>query len=84
MGQGIQVFGSLLILIPFMLAQAGRLTTGSVRYLTLNLIGSTILAIDAAHGRQWGFLLLEAVWALVSLLALIRLAQRRGAPEHRH
>ena len=81
MGRIIQLFGSLLILIPFTLTQTGRLTTASPRYLTLNLLGSTILAIDAAHGRQWGFLLLEAVWALVSMLALIRLVERRSAPE---
>ena len=31
-----------------------------------------VLAIDAGHGRQWGFLLLEGTWAVVSLLSLVR------------
>lgn len=84
MEQAIQIFGSLLILAPFVLAQTRRLSTDSVAYLTLNMAGSTILAVDAAHGRQWGFLLLEGVWALVSVLALIRRAKRRAAAAGGH
>lgn len=68
----VQVAGSLLILIPFALVQLDRLTTRSRSYLILNLVGSTVLAIDAAFGAQWGFLLLEGVWAIVSLVGLVR------------
>ena len=43
------------------------------------MIGSAVLAADAWWGRQWGFLLLEGVWALVSLGGLIAaLSGRRG------
>ena len=80
MGQIIQVAGSLLILIPFVLAQLGRVTPDSLRYIVLNLVGSTVLALDAADGRQWGFLLLEGVWALVSLLSLIRFVRGERVP----
>ncbi len=83
MSQAVQLAGSLLILVPFVLAQLGRLAPSSPRYITLNLVGSTVLAVDAAHGRQWGFLLLEAVWAIVSLLSLVRLVagdRTRTAP----
>ena len=55
-----------------MLAQVGRLTPLSHGYLLLNLAGSCVLAVDAALGRQWGFLLFEGVWALVSVLSLLR------------
>jgi hypothetical protein len=79
MHSAIQVAASLLILVPFVLAQTGRLTPASPSYLVLNLVGSTVLAIDALLGRQWGFLLLEGVWAIVSTVALVRLVQGRSA-----
>jgi hypothetical protein len=46
-------------------------------YLVLNFVGSLILAVLAWHERQWGFLLLESVWAIVSLWGL-RLQMRRA------
>jgi hypothetical protein len=73
MDQIIQIFGSLLVLAAFALAQRGVLDTGSRAYLTLNLVGSLVLAVEAVIGQLWGFLLLEAVWALVSAAGLTRL-----------
>ncbi len=70
--QVVQVGGALLILAAFILAQMGRLETDSLPYLGLNLVGSTILAIDAWIGAEWGFLLLEGVWAIVSAVGLVR------------
>jgi len=77
--QLIQVAGSLLILAGFAAAQAGRLSIDSARYLVLNFVGSAILAVLAWIDRQWGFLLLEGVWALVSLWSLAQL-MRGGTP----
>lgn len=68
----VQIAGSLLILVPFVLVQLRRLEPESLPYIWLNLVGSAILAVDAWHGRQWGFLLLEGTWAVVSLLSLVR------------
>jgi len=76
MDQLIQIAGALLILAAFAALQAGRLGPASRLYLTLNLIGAVILAGLAWNERQWGFLLLETVWALVSGWGLLQLAQR--------
>jgi hypothetical protein len=77
--QVVQVGGALLILAAFILAQVGRLETDSLAYLGLNLVGSTVLAIDAAIGAEWGFLLLEGVWAIVSAIGLARAFRRSPA-----
>jgi hypothetical protein len=66
MGQFLQILGATLVLTAYALAQFRRLNSQSQLYLLLNLVGSGILAVLAAREAQWGFLLLEGVWALVS------------------
>jgi hypothetical protein len=70
--QVVQVLGSLLILAAFVAAQHGSLSTDSRLYLSLNLVGASVLTVVAAHERQLGFLLLEFVWALVAAHALLK------------
>lgn len=72
MAQALQVTGALLILTAFVLSQLQRLDQRSRVYLALNAAGSAILAWLAFDGRQWGFLLLEGAWALVSMWGLLR------------
>ena len=50
----------------------------TLTYLVLNLVGSAVLAVLAWHEEQWGFLLLEGAWALISLWGLIQVL--RGQP----
>jgi hypothetical protein len=73
----IQIAGALLILAAFTAAQAGRVNPHSREYLVLNLAGSSVLAYDALHGREWGFLMLEFVWAIVSAWGLVRVLRGR-------
>jgi hypothetical protein len=70
MDQVIQVVGALLILTAFTAVQLERMRPDSRVYLALNLVGSAILAVLALIGSQWGFVLLEGVWAVVSAWGL--------------
>jgi hypothetical protein len=76
--QIVQIAGALLILAAFAAAQFGKLHVDSQLYLWLNLVGSVILAVLAFVEEQWGFLLLETVWAIVSAYSLTRRPWRSG------
>lgn len=70
MDQVVQIVGALLILAAFAAVQFERMHPDSRLYLTLNLLGSAILAVLAVIAAQWGFVLLESVWAIVSAWGL--------------
>jgi hypothetical protein len=75
----VQILGALLILAAFSAAQFGYVDPKTRSYLLANLVGSAILTYDALHGQEWGFFILEFVWALVSAWGLLRPAARAYA-----
>ena len=83
MDQVVQVAGALLILTAFAAAQFHYLDQDSLSYIVLNLVGSIILAVLAYIESQWGFVLLEGVWAIVSAWSLVR-HFRSGEPASAH
>jgi hypothetical protein len=71
----LQLVGSLLVLAGFAASQFGWLDAKSAAYLLVNAIGSGVLAVDAVYEAQWGFLLLEGAWAVVSVVGLVKLGR---------
>jgi hypothetical protein len=78
LSQSIQIAGALCVLGGFASLQFGLLTSQSRLYLLANLVGSASLAVLAAVDRQYGFLLLEGVWAVVSAWGLAKALSARG------
>ena len=71
MSQVVQIVGALATLAAFVAAQIDVFDVRSWSYLWLNLVGALILGIVAWHERQYGFLLLEIVWTIVSAWGLV-------------
>jgi hypothetical protein len=80
MDQVLQLFGAVLVLVAYAAAQVRLLHPRSSAYGLLNLAGSAILAWLALDSRQWGFLLLEGAWALISLWAVLARLRASGPP----
>ena len=79
----IQVLGAVLILVGFAGSQLRWLDPHSRLYLVLNLVGAAILAVIAWNERDWGFLLLEGVWTIVSAWSLVLVLSGRAGAEGR-
>jgi hypothetical protein len=63
--------GAALILGAFAGLQFEKLESNRSPYLLLNLFGAGVLAAAALSQRLWGFVILNTVWALVSLRSLL-------------
>jgi hypothetical protein len=83
MEQILQIAGAVLILAAFGASQRDLMSPHSRVYLVLNLVGSVILTGVALHDSDWGFFLLEIVWALVSAWGLVQVL-RGGRPTDVH
>ena len=66
----VQIIGAILILAGFLGVQFDRLDERAYGYLIPNALGSAALAVTAVVTGNWGFVLLETVWCLVSLWGL--------------
>jgi hypothetical protein len=78
--QLVQIFGAVAILAAFAGAQARLVGLRSWPYLALNFVGAAALAVAAGRAAQWGFLLLNSVWTLVSAWSIaFRVARRPAA-----
>ncbi len=74
--QIIAVAGAVMVLAAYAGYQLGWLTREQRLYSFLNFAGSSLLLWVAVVDRRWGFILLESVWALISLPALIKPPRR--------
>jgi len=79
--QAIQIAAGVLVVSAFAGLQLKLLDPYRVPYLALNLVGTAVLTAIATGDEQFGFMLTNGVWAVVSLLGLLRLARHRARPQ---
>ncbi len=80
MSEALQWSAAVVVLIAFALSQRGVWRVTSYPYLLLNFTGGIGLSAAAALSHQWGFVLLEGVWAAVAAWGLS--ARLRGRAVH--
>jgi hypothetical protein len=82
--QIVSVLGALAILLAFAANQFRLIGPMNLSYALLNFVGSLVLAVIAVVIAvievQWGFILLEVVWALVSLWGIITILRGSASP----
>ncbi len=81
--QVVSVLGALAILAAYAANQFGLIGPSNLSYSAMNFVGSAVLAVIAVVEVQWGFILLEGVWAIVSLWGMIAVL-RGGDPGGTH
>lgn len=70
--QTASLVGAFLILAAYAAHQAGRLSRDTASYHAVNAAGGALLLVAAVAARQVGFIVLEGVWTVISLAALVR------------
>jgi len=76
--QIISFVGAILILTAYGGLQLNRLATDTMAFQTLNLFGGIFLCLTAVELRQYGFILVEGLWAVLSVVGLWRIVIRRS------
>lgn len=70
--EALSYLGMICILVAFLLETRDVLGSKDSKYLSLMAIGSGLLAIRALLIYEWAFLVLEIVWCIAAIMALIK------------
>jgi hypothetical protein len=77
-----EIVGSMgvsMLLLAFVMLQLNRLDKEGWFYIALNAVGASLACLSAAMIEFLPFVVLEGVWALSSVVALVQFARSRVA-----
>lgn len=73
--QLVSIFGAMLVLTAFAAQQFKRLEAETKTYQMLNLTGGILLTVTAVVTRQYGFILMEGSWTVISAWGVWRVVR---------
>ncbi|NOS55069.1 MAG: hypothetical protein HOP37_02305 [Cyclobacteriaceae bacterium] len=68
--------GVSILLVAFLLNLLKRIAQDSVSYVSMNLIGALLAGLASWMINYTPFIILEAVWVLVSMVSLVSIMKR--------
>lgn len=71
--------GAICVLAAYFLVSTGRVTSSSVPFQLINLVGAALLTTYALVLQGWSLVFLNGIWAIIAIAALLRIARRRRA-----
>ncbi len=74
--QIVSIVGAVLILLAYAAHQADWMGRDTYIYHVLNAVGAVVLCVVAVKAFQVGFIILEGVWTMISIGAIVRLWRR--------
>ena len=69
--------GVFLILLAYILNVTNKITSKSLIFIILNLVGASIACLASILLNYIPFVILEGIWALISLISLINYFKQR-------
>ncbi len=76
LGDWLGSIGVAILLVAFLLNLMKKITESSVPYLLMNTIGAALTCVASILILFVPFIILEAVWTLVSLITLIKVLRK--------
>ena len=70
--------GALLVLLAYYLVSTSRVSSSSIAFQLINLVGAGLLTTYALILQGWSLVFLNGVWALVATIALARIVRDRS------
>ncbi len=81
--QVVSIVGALAVLGAFVADQFGWVDPGRLSYALANFVGGVILTVVAVIGGQFGFILLQGAWTLISLWGAFVILRGGSEPRSR-
>jgi hypothetical protein len=64
------------ILLAYFLNVLGKISNNDLSFMLLNLFGAAMACLASILLNYWPFIILEAIWALVSLYSLFKFRKK--------
>lgn len=70
--------GTILVLAAYFLVSTGRVTSGSIGFQGMNLVGAILLTIYGFLLFAWATVALNGIWGIIAIVALARVLRGRS------